>query len=62
MTKAIYKKNQANEICRRLEGLGFSCKFVLVKSLFFKSQAAKYTIKTDAPEFIVMEVSQGVYN
>jgi len=62
MTLSTYKKNKANEICRWLKGLGFSCKIVLLKITLIKLRWEEYRIKTDAPEIIKKEIFQEVYN
>jgi len=61
MIKKIHKKKKADEICRALRGLNFSCKPVLVKKTIFTSGEAKYEIRTDAPEIIIRDISRGVY-
>ena len=61
MIKKIHKKKKADEICRALRGLNFSCKPVLVKRSIFTSGEVKYEIRTDAPEIIIRDISRGVY-
>lgn len=61
MIITVYKKEKANEICRRVKGLGFSCKIALIKGTLFKLYGRKYKIKTDAPEIIMKDVILGVY-
>lgn len=57
MTQKSYKKTTAKEMCRRLKnGLGFSCKMVLMKRTIFSLRGKKYVLKTDAPENIVQDI------
>ena len=57
MNQKGYKKETANEICMRLrDGLGFSCKIVLIKRTFFSLRERKYIVKTDAPESVVKDL------
>ena len=57
MIQKIYKKKEANEICRRLKnGLGFSCKIVLIKRTSFSLRGRKYIVKTDAPKSVINDI------
>ena len=57
MTLGVYEKRIAKEICRKIEdGLGFSCKIVLMKRTLFSLNGKKYVVKTDAPENIVQDI------
>lgn len=57
MIQKSYKKKTANEICKRLDdGLGFSCRIVLIKRTILSPRGKKYKIKTDAPENIVHDI------
>lgn len=57
MIQKSYKKKTANEICRRLEdGLGFSCRIVLMKRSIFSLHGRKYLVKTDAPENVAQDI------
>lgn len=58
MINKHYKKKKANEIGRRLKGLSFSCRPVLIKKTFFSLGKTKYIIKTDAPEIITKDVTK----
>lgn len=61
MIKEHYNKKKAREICRRLEGLSFSCRPTMIKRTIFFLGEARYIIKTNAPEIIIKDVSQEVY-
>jgi hypothetical protein len=57
MTPRGYEKRMAKEMCRTLkDGLGFSCKIVLMKRTVFSPRGKKYVLRTNAPENIIQDI------
>jgi hypothetical protein len=57
MMQKNYSKKTANELCRRLrDGLGFSCRILLMKRTIFSLRGKKYVVETDAPERVLQDI------